>query len=228
MGRRIICDEALERERQLKMFVFEKELVVQGYRVIAGVDEAGRGPLAGPVVAAAVVLPRDIYLPGLNDSKQMRPAARERLYELMLQEKVAFGIGIGTVAEIDALNILGATKLAMQRAVAGLPEQPDFLLIDALTLPELNLPQKGIVHGDALSLSIAAASVFAKVTRDRMMEELDREYPEYGFAKHKGYPTAAHYRALAKYGPSPIHRRSFRLAAEEQLALAWPKDGEAG
>lgn len=228
MGRRVVPDENFERERQMKMRRYEGEIFNEGYRAIAGVDEAGRGPLAGPVVAAAAVLPLELFIPGLNDSKQMRPAARDRVYELLLREKVAFGIGIGTVEEIDALNILGATKLAMQRAISALPKQPDFLLIDALKLPAITLPQKEIIHGDALSLSIAAASVFAKVTRDRIMEELDREYPVYGFATHKGYPTSAHYRALAQYGPSPVHRRSFRLESADQLGLGFNQGGEAG
>lgn len=218
MGR-LPKDEESEKERQLKMVRIEEELWQNGYHYIAGVDEAGRGPLAGPVVAAAFIHPGSLFIPGLNDSKQVRPILRQRIYESLLESGAAYAVGIGTPAEIDELNILGATRLAMTRAVEKLSFRPDYLLIDALKLPEIKLPQRGVIHGDALSISIAAASIIAKVTRDRMMEDLDRDYPGYGLSKHKGYPTAEHYRALADLGPTPIHRRSFRLTAEPQLLL---------
>jgi ribonuclease HII len=212
-------DPAQERERQIGMRQFENELHRAGFHKIAGVDEAGRGPLAGPVVAAAIILPPELFIPGLNDSKQLSAKMRQMIFDQIMAAQLPYAVGIGSVAEIDRHNILGATRLAMKRAIEGLPMPPDYILIDALTLPAISLPQKGIIHGDALSLSIAAASIIAKVTRDRMMEELDREYPGYGLAKHKGYPTAEHYRALAKLGPSPIHRQSFRLTLNIQESL---------
>jgi ribonuclease HII len=173
-------------------------------------DEAGRGPLAGPVVAAAVVLPRRCLLAGLNDSKQLTEAERERLYGEILQR--AFGVGVGRASEreIDAMNILEATRLAMSRAIQALPAVPDYLLLDALELPAVHLPQRAVIKGDTLSVSIAAASVVAKVTRDRLMGEYHRQYPQYNFQAHKGYGTAEHLRMLAEHGPCAIHRRSFR------------------
>lgn len=218
-------DEAQERERQFNMQHFENELYQAGYSRIAGVDEAGRGPLAGPVVAAAIILPRTFFFNGLNDSKQVSPKLRDAIFNQLIEAKLPYSVGVGSVAEIDELNILGATRLAMKRAIEGIAIQPDYILIDALTLPAISIPQKGIIHGDALSSSIAAASIIAKVTRDRMMAELDQEYPGYGLAKHKGYPTAEHYRALAKLGPSPIHRQSFRLTLNPQKPLF---EGEIG
>ncbi|HEX2952852.1 MAG TPA: ribonuclease HII, partial [Bacillota bacterium] len=223
--KKALLDEALEKERQSLMGRFETELYQDGYRKVAGVDEAGRGPLAGPVVAAAIILPRGFFVAGLNDSKQVSPKLRETIFSQLMAANLPYAVGFGTVAEIDTLNILGATRLAMKRAIEGLPIQPDYILIDALTLQAIAIPQKGIIHGDALSLSIAAASIIAKVTRDRMMVELDQAYPGYGLAKHKGYPTAEHYRALAKLGPSPIHRQSFRLTADTQEPLF---EGETG
>jgi len=188
---------------------FEVEARRCGYRRIAGLDEAGRGPLAGPVVAAAVILPRGCVLPGLDDSKQLDEADRNRLYDVILRRAVASAVGSASEEEIDRLNILEATRLAMQRAVALLTPPPDFLLLDALTLPTIALPQKSVIKGDGLSRSIAAASILAKVTRDRLMDEYHRTFPSYNFSVHKGYGTPEHLRFLRTYGPCPIHRRSF-------------------
>lgn len=189
---------------------FENEARACGFQSIAGLDEAGRGPLAGPVVGAAVILPHKCPLSGLDDSKQLVQAERERLYEEIIGQAVAWGIGQGSAAEIDSSNILEATRLAWTRAILALDISPDFLLIDAATLPGIRLPQRSIVKGDQLSLSIAAASVLAKVTRDRAMEQFHRQFPCYNFHAHKGYPTAEHLSLLKKYGPCLIHRRSFR------------------
>ncbi len=184
-----------------------------GRRLVVGADEAGRGCLAGPVVAAAVVLPPDASLPGLDDSKALSPQAREALVPLIHREALAVGVGECSPAEIDDLNILWAAMEAMRRATASLPLVPDVLLVDGnREIPNAPYVQETAVKGDARSLSIAAASVIAKVTRDRLMVELDAAYPVYGWAGHKGYPTAAHYAALAMHGPSPHHRRSFRLS----------------
>jgi ribonuclease HII len=202
-------------------FAHEAELAARGFAKIAGVDEAGRGPLAGPVVAAAVILPPDFRAEGLNDSKKLTPAARRRLFAtLTTTREVVFGLGRAEVEEIDQLNILRATHLAMRRAVDALAVRPDHLLIDGLPVPSLPIASTALVRGDALSLSIAAASILAKVSRDEAMEALDREYPAYEFARHKGYGTALHLKALAKYGPCPAHRRSFAPVARRQLELA--------
>ncbi len=182
-----------------------------GYTLIAGVDEAGRGPLAGPVVAAAVILPLDIDFIGLNDSKKLTPQNRDILYDHLLKELLDMGVGIVEVEQIDALNIYRATLLAMADAVKALLVPPDFILVDGFPIPDAPCPQKAIPGGDGLSASIAAASIIAKVTRDRIMEKLDVQYPQYGFARHKGYATAEHRKALQAYGPSPVHRRSFYL-----------------
>jgi len=189
---------------------FEAAAWGRGARAVAGVDEAGRGPLAGPVVAAAVILDPDRPVRGVADSKTLSPARRERLFGEIHERARAVGVGIVSHGEIDRINILQATLRAMTRAVEELTAAPDYLLIDALTLPAVALPQEGIVRGDGRSVSIAAASIVAKVTRDRLMADLDRAYPGYGFAVHKGYPTAAHRSALARLGPCPVHRRSFR------------------
>ena len=184
-----------------------------GRRVVAGLDEAGRGCLAGPVVAAAVVLPPDARLPGLDDSKKLSPEAREALVPEIERAALAVGVGRCSPAEVDRLNVLWAAMEAMRRAAAALPAPPDVLLVDGNTrIPDAPWPQETVVKGDGRSLSIAAASVVAKVARDRIMVELDAAFPVYGWAGHKGYPTAAHYAALAAHGPSPHHRRSFRLA----------------
>lgn len=191
---------------------FEREARRCGYRCIVGLDEAGRGPLAGPVVAAAVWLPMGCSLPGLDDSKRLTADSRERLFALIQSRARAVGVGSATAEEIDRLNILEATRLAMQRALAamsGVSPAPDFLLLDAIRLPRCPIPQRPIIKGDALSASIAAASIVAKVTRDRVMTDYHHTYPAYQFAVHKGYGTPEHLALLATYGPSPVHRRSF-------------------
>lgn len=189
---------------------FEREAYRRGFALVAGIDEVGRGPLAGPVVAAAVILPRDVELPGVKDSKHLRAAQREACREEILTHAVSVGIGCTEPAEIDRVNILQATFKAMMLAVEGLEVQPDFLLIDGpYTLP-LHIPQKGIPRGDQRSLSIAAASIVAKVHRDQLMCEYHALYPAYGFARNKGYGTALHLEALRRHGPCPLHRLSFR------------------
>ena len=198
-------DEDLRLE---KMLAYEKELYTQGIQLIAGVDEVGRGPLAGPVVAAAVILPKACKIPGLNDSKKIPKSKHKEIYEAVLQNAVAIGIGIKDNQVIDQVNIYEATKLAMMEAIGQLDPQPQHLLIDAMKL-DLPIPQTSIIKGDANSLSIAAASIVAKVTRDQMMEEFDREYPGYDFAQNAGYGTAKHLAGLDKLGVTPIHRRSF-------------------
>ncbi|MBI4336230.1 MAG: ribonuclease HII [Chloroflexi bacterium] len=190
----------------------ERALWRRGFGRVAGIDEVGRGPLAGPVMAAAVVLPPHYKAPwvaGLRDSKMLSPRQREALDPLIRRAALAFGVGAASVEEIDTLGIVGATRAAMLRALDQLAPGPDSLLVDALRLPEAGLPCEALVHGDALCCSIAAASVVAKVARDRLMAELDGQYPGYGLAAHKGYPTPEHLRQLACLGPSPIHRRSF-------------------
>ena len=179
---------------------YEKDLYKNGVNFIAGVDEVGRGPLVGPVVAAAVILPINYHLDGLNDSKKLTEKKRERFYDILMQEAIAIGIGEASAKEIDEINIYQASKLAMMRALKNLKIKPEHVLVDAMPLKEIDIPSTSIIHGDALSLSIAAASVIAKVTRDRMMIELDKKYPEYGFAQHKGYPTKKHLEVLQKYG----------------------------
>lgn len=198
-------DEDLRLE---KMLAYEKELYAQGIQLIAGVDEVGRGPLAGPVVAAAVILPEDCKISGLNDSKKIPKSKHKEIYEAVLQNAVAIGIGIKDNQVIDQVNIYEATKLAMMEAIGQLEPQPQHLLIDAMKL-DLPIPQTSIIKGDANSLSIAAASIVAKVTRDQMMEEFDREYPGYDFAQNAGYGTVKHLAGLDKLGVTPIHRRSF-------------------
>lgn len=200
--------------------LFETEARRCGYRLVAGLDEAGRGPLAGPVVAAAVILPCRCRLAGLNDSKQLTATERERLYEEIRQRAVGVGVGQASEREIDAMNILEATRLAMGRAIQALPSAPDYLLLDAIELPAIPFPQRAIIKGDTLSVSIAAASIVAKVTRDRLMDGYHRQYPQYNFQAHKGYGTAEHLRMLAAYGPCEIHRRSFRPVGEAALAAA--------
>lgn len=197
--------------------VEENGLSSRGYHLIAGIDEAGRGALAGPVVAAAVILPQSPDFPWLKsvrDSKEIPPAKREFLFGLIKQEAVAIGVGIIDHQIIDSVGILKATRLAMCHAVEQLTCSPDFLLIDFLTLPQLKIPQKPIVKGDKLCLSIACASIVAKVTRDRIMVELDQLHPGYGFAHHKGYGTEQHLCCLRQHGPSPIHRRYFAPVRE--------------
>lgn len=198
-------DEDLRLE---KMLAYEKELYAQGMELIAGVDEVGRGPLAGPVVAAAVILPENCKIPGLNDSKKIPKSKHKEIYEAVLQNAIAIGIGVKDNHVIDQVNIYEATKLAMMEAIGQLEPQPQHLLIDAMRL-DLPIPQTSIIKGDANSLSIAAASIVAKVTRDQMMEEFDCEYPGYDFTQNAGYGTANHLAGLHKLGVTPIHRRSF-------------------
>lgn len=208
--------EQSECKRLNAMLSFEQTARENGYVAVAGVDEAGRGPLAGPVVAAAVILPDNYFLRGLNDSKKVSHAKREELYLSITKDARAWSVAVGEVAEIDKFNILAASKLAMYRALSSLTVAPDFVLIDALELEGLPVSQLGIIGGDSLSLSIAAASILAKVTRDRLMCEIDKLFPGYGFAVHKGYPTALHRRAIAELGPCTIHRKSFLLLPEER------------
>lgn len=188
---------------------YEQELYEQGITLIAGVDEVGRGPLVGPVVAAAVILPKNYELSGLTDSKKLSEKKRDYFFEIINKDAIAIGIGIIDAKKIDEVNIYQASKLAMIEALNNLKVKPEHVLIDAMPL-ELNVPSTSIVHGDALSLSIAAASVIAKVTRDKMMYELDEKYPKYGFAKHKGYPTKQHLDAINKYGVLENYRFSYK------------------
>lgn len=209
--------EQVLREKLQTMQVYERDLRAAGKRCIAGVDEVGRGPLAGPVVAACVVLPEDFDVLGVDDSKKLSEKKREQLYDAILSEALAYGIGMQDNASIDEINILEATKEAMRCAIIEAEQRLrektgcgiDHILIDALTLREIAIPQTGIIKGDSASLSIAAASILAKVTRDRMMVEYDSIYPGYAFAKNKGYGTKAHYEGLQAQGMTPIHRRSF-------------------
>ena len=195
----------------------ENELRAKGYLAICGIDEAGRGPLCGPVVAAAVILPPDAVIEGLNDSKKLTPKKRDLLFDEIQEKALAFCIAEASVEEIDRLNILEADLLAMRRAIAGLQIPADYALIDGNIARDFPIPARAVVHGDAISPSIAAASILAKVHRDRLCEELDRAYPQYGIAKHKGYGTKAHMDALRKYGASPIHRKLFvRFLNEEK------------
>ena len=197
-----------EDERLEGMLAYEKECYARGMELIAGVDEVGRGPLAGPVVAAAVILPKGSKIPGLNDSKKIPKSKHKEIYEAVLQEAIAIGIGVKDNQVIDQVNIYEATKLAMMEAIGQLDPQPQHLLIDAMRL-DLPISQTSIIKGDANSLSIAAASIVAKVTRDQMMEDLDQLYPGYNFAQNAGYGTANHLAGLHKLGVTPIHRRSF-------------------
>ena len=187
----------------------EDAAYAQGYCAVCGCDEAGRGPLAGPVVAAAVILPRGCDIPGLNDSKKLSEKKRDALFDVICEKAMAYAIAEASPAEIDEINILNASMLAMRRAVEALGTPADFALIDGNTSRGFAIPTQTVVGGDAKSPSIAAASILAKVTRDRMCADMDAEYPQYGFAKHKGYPTKAHMDAVREFGPSPIHRTTF-------------------
>lgn len=191
------------------MWQIEDSFYAQGYRVICGVDEAGRGPLAGPVCAAAVILPKYLEIPGLTDSKKLTDKKRRELFPLIQEQAVAYGIGLASQEEIDEINILQATFLAMERALSQLDVRPDMVLIDGNRERDFGVPVQTVIKGDSLSANIAAASILAKVTRDNLMVELAKQYPQYGFEIHKGYGTKAHYEALRQYGASPIHRRSF-------------------
>jgi ribonuclease HII len=199
-----------ERDRVAPTTVFEEAAHAQGYRWVAGLDEVGRGTLAGPVVAAAVLFEPGTVIAGLRDSKQLSPTRRDRLYPIILKEAAAVAVGMVDAEVIDRVNVLQATRLAMQRAIEQLKVQPDYLLLDAITLPLVPIPQRPIIKGDELSISIAAASIVAKVTRDRVMSRYHEEYPEYNFLAHKGYGTVEHRRQIRDHGPCQIHRKTFR------------------
>lgn len=210
----------LENQRLHNLFKFERLLYSDGFELIAGVDEAGRGPLAGPVVIGAAILPANLYLPKLNDSKKLSAKQREELYNKIKETAVATAISIIDVAVIDKINIYQATVKGMYQAIEQLSPRPHAVLIDAVPLPDLDIYSSSIIDGDALSASIAAASILAKVERDKIMDKYDQEFPQYGFSRHKGYATAEHFAALVKYGPSRIHRRSF------EPIKSWVKDNE--
>lgn len=192
------------------MWTYENKATASGYRLTAGVDEAGRGPLAGPVVSAAVILPENYPDYGINDSKKLTPLKRQRLFTLIMESALAVSVGIASSEEIDAINILQASLKSMKRAVEALSPVPDYLLIDGKFTIPTSIPQKAIIKGDSKSISIAAASIIAKVTRDDMMLDLHKKYPKYGFDRHKGYPTQVHKQAILDHGPCPAHRRTFR------------------
>lgn len=201
-----------EADRLFQMLSYERLAAQEGYGLVAGIDEAGRGPLAGPVVAAACILPSGFRLDRIDDSKKLSPLVRSQLYaKLTSDPTILYGVGIVSAEEVDALNIYQATIKAMLQAVEELPVEPDFLLVDGLKLPHSTIPCKKIIKGDQLSQSIAAASIIAKVTRDEMMEAYDQQYPEYGFLQHKGYGTLSHRRALTIHGRCPIHRKTFKF-----------------
>ena len=194
---------------EVNMWEIEQSWMEKGYEIICGVDEAGRGPLAGPVCAAAVILPPNLELPGLDDSKKLSDKRRRELFPLIKEKAIAYGIAFADHDEIDEINILQATYLAMQRALDQLSVKPQLALIDGNRAKDFGVPVQTVIHGDSLSASIAAASILAKVTRDRYMEEMAELYPQYQFEKHKGYPTKLHYELLREHGPCPIHRRTF-------------------
>ena len=208
-----VNQKLLKKQKELEMFeqmqTYERDLSVNGFKAIAGLDEAGRGPLAGPVVAAAVILPTETTLVGLTDSKKLSKKQREYFFDEIKRQAIAYSIQGSDVSTIDTINIYQATKQAMQLAVENLTTQPDYLLLDAMNLP-MEVEQTSLIKGDQKSLSIAAASVLAKVSRDRLMEKLDESYPEYGFSQHAGYGTPTHLQALKQYGVTPAHRRSFQ------------------
>ena len=198
-----------EEERLQGMLEIEENLYSKGYKFVCGVDEAGRGPLCGPVVAAAVILKKDDKIEGVNDSKKLSEKKREEVYERIMEKALAVGVGMSDVDVIEEVNILNATKMAMRQAIDNLKQKPDYVLVDGNQWINIDIKGETVVHGDAKSESIAAASIVAKVTRDRMLIDWGKEYPEYGFAKHKGYGTKAHIEAIGKYGLTPIHRPSF-------------------
>lgn len=198
-----------EWERLDAMYVYERAAVAAGHMLVAGVDEAGRGPLAGPVAVAAVILPQEAHLPRINDSKKLSAAVREELFTQIVAIAISYHVALIDAETIDRMNILQATRMGMYEAIAALTPAPDEVLVDAVELPKLSMPSQSIIKGDAKSVSIAAASILAKVTRDHLMEQYDTEYPHYGFAKHKGYGTQEHIDAIRKYGVCPIHRKSF-------------------
>lgn len=199
-----------EEQRLIEMKKIDKEFFDMGMKYVCGIDEAGRGPLAGPVVVASVIMPADSMIEGVNDSKKVTESKREKLYDIITQEAISYGIGIIYQDEIDEINILQATKKGLTEALKSMEVKPNVILVDALNgIDTLGIPYKSIIKGDAKSYSIAAASIIAKVTRDRIMREWDKVYPEYGFAGHKGYGTAKHIAAIRQYGLSPIHRKTF-------------------
>lgn len=199
-----------EQIRLEKLKELENNLYHQGITAICGIDEAGRGPLAGPVVVGAVIMPKDSMLEGINDSKKISEKKRELLYDQIIEQSISYGVGIVEQREIDAINILNATKKALTLALTELVRKPDYIVVDALNhIDTLGIPYQSIIKGDATCYSIAAASIIAKVTRDRIMRQWDEIYPQYGFSKHKGYGTAAHIKAIKEYGPCPLHRQSF-------------------
>ncbi len=199
----------MKTETQIDWLKYEREAKESGFNVVCGIDEAGRGPLAGPVCAAAVILPDGCIIDGVNDSKKLTEKKREQLFDVIKETAIAYSVATADEKEIDEINILNATYLAMNRAFQGLKVKPDAALVDGNRDPDLGVPTRTVVKGDANSMSIAAASILAKVTRDRLMLEMDRKYPEYQFAKHKGYGTKLHYEMLDKYGASEIHRMTF-------------------
>ena len=199
----------MKQEAPIDLWQYEREAFDAGVKLVCGVDEAGRGPLAGPVCAAAVMLPRGLEIPGLNDSKKLTDKKRRELYDVITAQAVSYGIAFASEQEIDEINILQATFLAMRRAVEALPVSADYALVDGNRIQGLDIPAECVIGGDGKVLSIAAASILAKVTRDREMRALAAQYPEYGFEKHKGYGTKAHYLAIAEHGICPIHRRTF-------------------
>ena len=199
-----------EEQRLIRLKKIDKEFFDMGKEFICGIDEAGRGPLAGPVVVASVIMPKDSMIEGVNDSKKVTEKRREKLYDQIIEEAISYGVGIIDQEEIDEINILQATKKGLTEALKSMDKKPDVILVDALTgIDTLGIPYKSIIKGDANSYSIAAASIVAKVTRDRIMREWDKVYPEYGFEGHKGYGTAKHIQAIKEHGLCPIHRRSF-------------------
>ena len=200
--------------KEKNMLSYEQELYKKGIKLIAGTDEVGRGPLVGPVVAAAVILPENYFLEGIDDSKKLTEKKREKYFDIINKDAIAVGIGIVDAKTIDEINILEASRLAMKKAIESLKIKPEHILSDAMKLDNQDIPYTDIIHGDALSESIAAASIIAKVTRDRMMYDLDKEHPEYGFAKHKGYPTKLHLENLKKYGVLDNYRFSYKPVKE--------------
>ena len=199
-----------EEQRLIELKKQEKELENKGFKYICGIDEAGRGPLAGPVVVASVIMPEDSMIEGVNDSKKISEKKREKLYDQIIEEAICYGVGIIGQDEIDEINILNATKKGLTMSLKELTTKPDLIIVDALThIDTMGIPYQSIIKGDAKCYSIAAASIIAKVTRDRIMREWDKVYPEYGFERHKGYGTAAHIAAIKEYGPCPIHRETF-------------------
>ena len=218
--------EAQEKERFTKMLAYESEYYAQGVQYVAGVDEAGRGPLAGPLVIAAVILPRNAFIAGLNDSKQLSAAKRDKLYDEIIAKAVAIEVNIVSVSNIDKYNIYAATQRGMAQVLEHLPVQPQVALIDAMPVTAKNIECVPIVHGDALSASIAAASIIAKVTRDRIMERLDTLFPDYGFAHNKGYGSGAHMQAIAEFGATKWHRRSYEPVKSMQLEPVAAADNE--